>query len=152
MPAGTKTGGFEFTIKTKKSCKEQLNKDWWHTIKICDETGEMLVDVMVGKKYNPIATSSIRIITCEVQDAELLNKPIKKLYTDEYQLPATTGEPPNIYDTGYEPPDWEKISEGKVRHGVTCSFIQAGELKMDDLTGRDIRIINSLVDFIMKGK
>ncbi len=93
MQAGSKAGGFEFTIKSKKSCKQQLNKDYWHTIKICDKTGEMLVDVNVGKKYNPIAASSIRIVTCEVQDAELQNKPIKKLYTDEYSLPTHIGEP-----------------------------------------------------------
>ncbi len=92
MPDGYKTGGFEFAIKTNKGCKP-VGKDYWHTVKICDETGEMLVDVNVGKKYNPIATASIRIITCKVQDAELHNIPIKKLYTDEYILPIVIGEP-----------------------------------------------------------
>ncbi len=111
MPAGSKTGGFDFAIKTKKKCFQvESNGDWLHTIKICDKTGEMMVDVNVGKKYNPITTPSIKIITCEVQDAELANNPIKKLYTDEYQLPTITGEP-----EPFEPALGDLIVRGKIK-------------------------------------
>ena len=32
-----------------------------------------------------------------------------------------------------EEPDWEKITEGKVRHGVVCAMLQAGRSKEEIL-------------------
>lgn len=43
---------------------------------------------------------------------------------------------------------WEKISEGKVRHGVSIAYIEKGE-KLNMTT---INEINAWVDYIMTGK
>lgn len=150
MPTGTKAGGFEFAIKTKKKLFK-IGDDWIHTLVLCDKTGDMLADVNIGKGYKPITTPTIHITVSEVQDAELNNKPVKKLYIDQFTVPTFIGEPPELSDNGFELPDWEKIAEGKIRHGLVNTLLRTGEIKSIKPTETQKIEIEKLIEYIVEG-
>ena len=65
-----------------------------------------------------------------------------------------TTEPAPVHKQYSNPPvsqskdvDWDKIAEGKVRHGVACAFIQHGINKLTPDVEKDI---NDWVEFIVK--
>jgi hypothetical protein len=44
-------------------------------------------------------------------------------------------------------PDWDKITEGKIRHGVAVAFIEQGK----DLTSENMKTMEKWVQFIIHG-
>ena len=44
-------------------------------------------------------------------------------------------------------PDWDKITEGKIRHGVAVAFIEQGQ----DLTSDNMKTMEKWVQFIIHG-
>ena len=145
MPVGERVGGFELSIKTYKKTWE-ANKKWYSQVILMDETGEMPADIYVGKAYNPIRGRGhkIRLIICEVQEAEYLGKDRKKLYISEYSIPTTTIAE---YEAEQDALDlkWGKEIQGKIRHGLVCSYIKKGKLI-------DKSEIEKLIEYIMTGK
>jgi hypothetical protein len=122
-PVGKKAGGIELSIKTYKKTW-QVGDVWFSQVILMDETGEIPADVNVGKTYNPIRGrgSKIRIVVCEVQEAEYLGKDRRKLYVSEYSIPTMTM-------TEYEEEQdalelkWGKEVAGKIRHGHSCQAL-----------------------------
>ena len=145
MPIGEKVGGFELSIKTFKKTF-QAGKLWFQQVILMDSTGEMPADVNVGTEYNPIRgrASSIRIVVCEVQEAEYLGKDRKKLLVHECTFPTVTVDEWEEEQEAIET-KWNKETEGKIRHGLTCSFIKAGK-------EIDKPAIEALVKYIMTGE
>jgi len=70
QPIGQRFKAGTLTIKT---CKKtwQVGDVWWSQVICMDETGEMPVDVNVGKTYNPIRGRGTTIVTiiAEIQNA-----------------------------------------------------------------------------------
>lgn len=141
-------GGFEFTIKT---CKKtwQVGKKWIHQVVLMDTTGEMLADVNLGEKYNPLTRGeAIKIIVSEIQDSEKGNK----LYIDQWVCPSTGSEPPlSPYEqmlAGIQSP---KEIRGKILCWLVASKIQTG-VDLDEVKAflEDTKL-KDVVDLIMKG-
>jgi hypothetical protein len=145
MPIGEKVGGFELSIKTFKK-NFQVGKVWFQQVILMDTTGEMPADVNIGTKYNPIRgrASSIRIVVCEVQEAEYLGKDRKKLLVHECTFPTTTMAEWEEEQEAIEA-KWNKEIEGKIRHGLVCSFVKAGK-------EIDKPAIEALVKYITTGE
>jgi len=150
MPIGSKTGGFELSIKTFKKTW-QVGDVWFSQVILMDETGEIPADVKVGKKYNPIRgrATSIKITVCEIQEAEYLGKDRKKLLVDQYILPTMTMDE---YADEQEALalKWNKEIEGKIRHGIVCSCIKA-KFNLSEIPKHKSEI-EALVKYIMTGE
>ena len=145
MPTGEKVGGFELSIKTFKK-NFQVGDIWFQQVILMDTTGEMPADVNVGKQRNSLRgrAASLKIVVCEVQEAEYLGKDRKKLLVHEHTIPTiTVGE----WEEEQEAIEtkWNKEIEGKIRHGLVCSFIKAGK-------EIDKPAIEALVKYIMTGE
>jgi hypothetical protein len=118
-----KKAAFGLTIKTiKKKC--QIDNNWLQQVVFTDKTGDILADIVLAKNEygwdNLSRNQLIRIITWSIQASETG----KKLLVSEYELPTQTE--PEDYVYANKTPDWEKIAEGKVRHGVVCAYLQGG--------------------------
>jgi hypothetical protein len=145
MPIGEKVGGFELSIKTFKK-NFQVGNIWFQQVILMDTTGEMPADINRGKAYSPVRGhgNKIRIVVCEVQEAEYLGKDRKKLLVHEHTIPTTTMAEYEEEQEAIEA-KWNKETEGKIRHGLVCSFIKAG---------KEINkpMIETLVKYIMTGE
>lgn len=91
QPIGQRFNAGTLTIKTFKKTW-QVGKVWWSQVICMDETGEMPVDVNVGKTYNPIRGrgTEITVIVGNVQNAEYLGKDRPKLVVEQYSMPTQT--------------------------------------------------------------
>ena len=146
MPVGEKTGGgFELSIKTFKK-NFQIGNIWFQQVILMDTTGEMPADINRGKVYNPLRGhgKKIGIVVCEVQEAEYLGKDRKKLLVHEHTIPTTTMAEYEEEQEALES-KWNKEIEGKIRHGLTCSYIKAGKEPDKDK-------VNKWTEFIMTGE
>lgn len=145
MPVGEKTGGFVLTIKKTKKAVQLPNKQYIHTVVLFDETGEMLADFkdQGGKgAYNPmIKGQEVKIIVSEIQQAETGIK----LYIDQFALATGNSEPDLGYAPGEDYPDWRTTVRGKIRHGLTCSYIKSGKEPDKDT-------VKKWTEFIMTGE
>lgn len=160
MPIGYKTGGgFTMAVKTiKKSW--QVGKNWMQQLILMDETGEMLADIKLGPNCQNIRGrigKEIKVVVCEIQESEFNNKPCKKLYIDQYDIPTWYGEPPLPEDEANWKKENDEIIRSKVRCWLVSACLQGGQIKPDMISGQSIpkgakKIINELVDFIMKGE
>lgn len=136
-------GGFPLSIKTFKKMF-QVGEDWYQQVILMDETGEIPADVKIGKKYNPLRGHGtvIKIIVCEVQEAEYLGADRRKLLVDQYTTPAPQiGEP--------DEPFYEGESDRVVRSKVKCLLVAAAEGRKD-VTEEDYARINKHVEYIVK--
>jgi hypothetical protein len=145
---GEKTGGFVATLKTIKK-KWQSGDEQIQTAVLADKTGEILAEILLAKNQYGTDTFSrnevLKISMAEVQQATEGTK----LYVERY-IRETATEPDISYN-GYELPNWDKINQGKVRHGIVCSYIRAIG-KIPDLSDVDKATIEKLVNYIMEGK
>ena len=150
MPIAEKVGGFELSIKTFKKTF-QVGKGWFQQVILMDSTGEMPADVNIGKQGNPLRgrAKSLKIVVCEVQEAEYLGKDRKKLLVHEYTIPTITVDEWEEEQAVMEA-KWSKEIEGKIRHGLVCSCIKAGFAFCDIEDGKSK--IEALVKYIMTGK
>ena len=152
MPIGTKTGGgFALTIKHTHKPRE-IKGGWLFEETMTDETGDILADFFV-EKYNPfVRGQEIKIIVCEIQSS---TKGIgKKLYVDQwekvlYNLDDLSDYEARIPKPQQNGPDWEVINRGKVKHGLTCAYIQALRTQP---TKADRKSIAKLADWVMSEK
>lgn len=151
MPVGEKTGGFILTVKKTKKAVKLPSGQYIHTVILVDDTGEMLADFkdQGGKgAYNPLVKGQeVRIVVSEIQHADPTSKEIalrsaKKLYVDQFTIATSTVAE---FEAGEEYPDWRTTVRGKIRHGLVCSFIQAGK-EIDKVE------IKALEDYIMNGE
>jgi len=143
-PVGQKLGGFNLTIKTAKK-KWEGDSGWVHQVLVSDDTGEMLVDVNIVKNIPLHRGETFRVVVAEVQQGEKG----KKLYVFEYKRIVQIGEPEELY--GIES-DWDKVNRGKVRHGLVCALIRAGEITIEPITIASKNFIEEMVNYIMTGK
>ena len=149
MPAGQGTGGYTLSIKTYKKTW-QSGKIWWSQVICMDDTGEMPVDVNVGKAYNPLRGRArvIHVTVAEVQDAEYLGKDRKKLVVDQYTIPTQTiddyyKEVDEIYDKEL------KVVQSKIRCLLSCSILRKD---IQPITPTTKRIILGWQEFILTGE
>ncbi len=123
MPVDEKIGGgFVLTIKKTKKAVQLPNKTYIHTVVLFDKTGEMLADFKDqggAGAYNPmIKGQEAKIVVAQIQHAETGTK----LYVDQFSLVTSQSLEP-----GSDYPDWRTTVRGKIRHGITCAYIQAGK-------------------------
>ena len=148
MPVKSKVGGFELSVKTFKK-NFQIKDIWFQQVILMDETGEITADVKTGKKYKPLRGhgNKIKIIVCEIQESEYMNKPCKKLYVEQHTTPTSTVDE---YEAEQDSLSlkWDKEIAGKIRHGVVCSYIRAG----NTISNADKEIIEALVGYIKTGE
>ena len=102
---------------------------WQHQVSISDSSGDALADVNVGT-YKPLQRGVALHITVGIVQAGVPEKvkgetkpDFKKIYIDQFTIPSDIGEP----DRGYNYSSESRDIPGMVRHGVTCSYIQAGK-------------------------
>jgi len=153
QPIGQRFNPGTLTIKT---CKKTWDVDgvWYHQVKLMDDTGEIPADVKIGK-YLPLHRGSrITVIVAEIRDGEYLGKLCKILYVDQFTIPTTSMAE---YESNQDQIDDELnlIVQGKIRHGLSCAFIQGyaqnkGTLPLAD-EGRKAYILE-WQEFIMKGE
>jgi len=150
---GQKIGGMTLTVKTCKKSWE-IQGIWWHQVLFMDETGEIPADIKIGT-YIPLKRQDkVKVIVAEVRDAEYLGKPRKILVVDQYKVETQTA------DDYYAEADKAYAVEmnevrGKIRHGLSCSFIKGyaekfGTVPLPD-TDRTMNILR-WQEFIMTGK
>ena len=153
QPHNTKIGGFVLTIKT---CKKtwQVGKVWFQQIVWMESSGEIPVDVKIGK-YNPLNRGSeINVIISTVRDAEYLGKPCKVLFVEQYSLPTMTADEYNSQEDDWLTAQQDKI-KGMIRHGIVCALIQrvTTEGKINIVPNKQMKnAINEVVDFIITGE
>lgn len=127
MPVGQKFGGFDVVIKTcKKKWQEASGTySWMQQVIISDKSGDALADVNIVKNISLQRGSVLHITVAEIQQGvpEVSKVLFKKIYIDQFVLPTDIGEPPLQYDIDGP----AGIVDGKIRHGLTCAYIQAGK-------------------------
>lgn len=149
QPHNTKIGGFELNIKTFKKTWEAEGFHWQQVI-CMDSTGEIPVDVNIGKKYNPLRgrTCKFHVTVAEIQPAEYLAKDRKKLVVHEFRLPAgvTFDESMAEADIAYQ--GEIKIIRSKIKCLLACHngpkdnltklLVYLGDKKLDECVNRII--------------
>ena len=148
MPVGERLGGgFVLTVKKTKKSVQLPDKTYIHTVVLFDSTGEILADFkdQGGKgAYNPLIKSQeVKVIVAEIQHAEVGTK----LYVDQFALVTSQDLEP-----GEEYPDWRTTVRGKIRHGLVCSLIRAGEITIEPITKKSKDFIEAMAEYIMTGE
>jgi hypothetical protein len=141
MPIGQKFGGFDVVIKTCKK-KWELKGVWTQQAILFDNTGDILADVNIGKNIPLNRGSVLHITVGEVQQGviEVGDNSIKKIYIDQFVLPATIGEPAEAMEFFY---DANQVVRSKVKCWLVSAVLQAGgEVDKDK--------IDELVDYVME--
>jgi len=133
QPLGQRFNAGTLSIKTYK--KTWPVGDIYYSQVICmDGTGEIPVDVNVGKKYNPIRGRGVEInvIIGEVQEAEYLGKDRKKLVVEKYSMPTETVDE---WLSKQDEIDKEGrlVVESKVRCWLVSASIQGQELSKEEI-------------------
>lgn len=128
QPIGQRFNAGTLAIKTFKKIW-QVGDIWWSQVICMDETGEMPVDVNVGKAYNPIRGRGIEIVVIigEVQNAEYLGKDRKKLVVHQYSLPTQTIDEFQSKQDEIDK-EFKLVVESKVRCWLVSASIQGKEL------------------------
>ena len=147
MPVGTKIGGFTKAIKTSKK-KWQVEGQWFHQVQLMDKTGDMLADVNIGTYKPLIGGQEIRIIVAEIQETEDRNKPVLKLYIDQFEQVTQIGEPPDSMSFMGES---EKVVRGKIKCWLVAAMLESGDSMV--LVSEQIKdpLMKEIIDEIMKG-
>jgi len=79
----------------------------------------------------------------DCQDGKYVKNPkTGKIFCDKKCWLEKDGTAPQ---PAQEKVDWEKISIGKVRHGITCAYIQSGLKELDADTANEITKITKYV-------
>jgi hypothetical protein len=147
MPVGTRIGGgFVLTVKMTKKSVQLPNKQYVHTVVLCDETGEMVADFLDPGTYLPVKKGQqIKIIVAEIQELVLkAGDNGVKLYVSQFQVITQTIDEYEA-DTLIYQSRLESEIRGKCRYGLVCSFIRAGK-------PIDKAEIGLLVEYIMTGE
>jgi len=158
QPIGQRFNAGTLTIKTCKKKWQTKGHNlasadiWWQQVIFMDETGEMPADIKLGR-YLPLnGKTEVNIIVAEVQNAEYLGKDRKKLVVDQHSLPTMTIDDYNSQEDEWFTAQQDQI-KGKIRHGITCSYIKAGAIRPQEKLCKIWKErINDLVDFIMTGE
>jgi len=147
MPVGERLGGFVLTVKKTKKSVQLPNGYYIHTVVLFDSTGEILTDFkdQGGKgAYNPlIKGQEVKIVVAGIQHAETGTK----LYVDQFSLVTSQNLEP-----GEDYPDWRVTVRGKIRHGLVCSLIRAGEITIEPITKESKKHIEAMAEYIMEGE
>jgi len=157
MPVGQKVaGGFILTVKKTKKSVRLPDKRYIHTVVLFDNTGEMLADFRDPSptEYNPIIKGrQISVIVAKIQAADSsgrakVDQTGTKLFVKQYSIPTMAIDE---YEQGLTEDEerWDKINRGKVRHGLVCALIRAGEIKIEPIADQSKEHIRAMVKFIM---
>ncbi len=123
---GQKFGGIDVVIKTCKKLWQDADCQWIQQVVLFDKTGDVLADVKIGV-YEPLQRNSImHIIVAEVQEGvlETGSKTHKKIYIDQFS--RLTGSIITGPELGNISEIADKITRSKIKHGLTCAYIQSG--------------------------
>ena len=136
--------GFRLTVKhTRKITKVQGG--WTQELTFTDDTGDILAD-MVMETYSPfVHRQEIIILDCEIQPTTEGKKLLVKKWE---KITCTADELPERYPLRQTGPNWEAIGRSKVKHGLTCAYIQVGR----DIDEASRRLIAKLADWVMSEK
>ena len=145
---GQKIGGMTLSIKTRKKTW-QVGEIWWQQLICMDGTGEIPVDVKLGK-YNPLNNKvEIKIIVAEVREAEYLGKFRKILVVDQFSVPTQTVD--EMYAEADEAYQGEiKIVRSKIKCLLACHNGPKENLTKLKVYLMD-KTLNECVDLIMEG-
>ena len=127
LAAGTEIKGLSLTIKTGRKSFAGPDGDWWQEVVFFDSSGEMTGHILIESQASLWQSKTILcILAAEIQDTDERRKEGVKLVVTECFDTA-----PNLsYDQKQElyTEDWKKLREdeikGKVRHGLTCAYIE----------------------------
>ncbi len=97
----------------------------------------------IGSKAQAYPMSAGQDITVEVTSGEHGTK-FKKV---NQQQVGGQQQPPQQRQAPQDKPDWDKIAEGKVRHGIVCAAIQSGQVVC-----ADEQAVDAWVEYVMGRK
>jgi len=153
MSVGEKVdGGVVFAVKTTKNWTRLPDNNYVFTVVLFDDTGEVLADFK-NAAYDPLKKrDNVSIVAAQIQAADPSSKKIalkegKKLWVDQYVIVTNHASrtEPDYYQGDEELRDWQAVTKGKIRHGLTCAYIRAGK-------AIDKQEIEKLVEYIFTGE
>ena len=171
---GTEVKGFPLLIKTARKPFKDAEGTTFQEVVFMDSSGEMtghiLLECIGEETQGHHAGSSafhlwksktnICIMDGIIQSTDERKKEAMKLVVYSCFDAAT----PLTFDQNQDlqAEDWKQMRQdeikGKVRHGLTCAFIQSGQIKPDITSGKEHipksakAIINEITDFILTGE
>lgn len=122
---GVQVENLTFAIKTfKKIWQDPNDNTWTQQVLLTDKTGDILADVYIGEKYNPLRgrVVNLNIVSAEVQVTDDRNVIVKKLYVDEFFIPTYKGD--DEYDKWGD--DLRARTEREIR-GKIATWLAAGK-------------------------
>ena len=153
MPIGYKAGGITLTVKTVKKTWQLpgKNDNWIHQVLLADKSGDILADVNIGKKYNPLRRSQvITIIKFEVRETELRNSAVKIIYVDQFRQETITAD--EYMDNFTEEEEkWDKIARSKIKFGFAIRYAERGKTLVEILNYIEDPALDRVVEAVMKG-
>ncbi len=156
MPAGSKIGGFTVTVKTAKKCwKVEFNN--WQAVLFMDSTGEILADVNLGLKYEPIHQSAqLQINEAEIQLTDApnngklgMNSTRHKLVIHKWCLIPAQGFAWNDDD---DAASWAAMRDDEINSKILCRLTERwlGVVKRFTIPDVEREGLKDLVRFVRK--
>lgn len=153
LAAGTEVKGFPLLIKTARKTFKDAVENVWQEVVFMDASGEMLGHIAMEGNTPWQSKTNLCIMEATIQDTDERRKETMKLVVTDCFDAATPITFDQDQDLSAE--DWrlnhENEIKGKIRHGIVCSMIRAG----DRPSAKDPKVekyINAWVDFIMTGE
>lgn len=171
LAAGTEIKGFPLLIKTARKTFKDTDGVVYQEVIFMDASGEITGHILMEESGEELAyrahnTSGLPAMVLWKSKTNLCIMEGVLQYTDERGrdgMKLVVNEcfdaaTPLTYNQGQDlqAEDWKKLREneieGKIRHGIICSCINANFNLFELAEGIYKKPINSLVDFIMKGE
>lgn len=175
LPEGTEISGFPLLIKIARGTFRDADENIWQEALFMDATGEITGQILLEpyeteteyKSHKttgdaPFWQSKQRICVMKgtIQDADVRKKPTAKIVITECFDLAVRLTHSQQQDLQEE--EWQQLRQdeikGKIRHGLVCALIRAGQIEPDMKSGKEHipklakAIINEIVDFIITGE
>jgi len=171
MAAGTEVRGFPLLIKIARQPFRDTDENVWQEVVFMDSSGEITGHILLATNspepkghhtgtagYEPWQSKQrLCVMDGEIQDTDIRKKEgVKIVITECFDLAVNL-----TFDQRQElqAEDWKKLREdeirGKIRHGLSCSFVRGYAEKHGTMPKPDIdRKMNILEwqDFIMTGE
>ena len=171
MAAGTEIKGFPLLIKTARQPFRDADENVWQEVVFMDRTGEITGHILLATNVPEVkghhtgtagyvpwqSKQRLCVMQGEIQDTDIRKKEGTKIVITEcFDLAVNLS-----YEQKQEleAEDWKKLREdeikGKIRHGLSCSYIQGYVHKIGAMPRPDEVKKSRIVDwqdFIMTGE
>jgi hypothetical protein len=149
MPPGTKTGGYEFTVKTAKK-KWEVKGEWFQQLTLTDGRFDILAELQLNGNVGIQRNTPIRVIVAERDTRNVNNRDVPCLHIYEWAdaRPKMT-EPEDDYA------NWQVKREEHEQKIWRCAMLKVFRRVTgydEPLSQTDQRLIARDVDFIRTGE